>query len=413
MVQAVSKPESVRGSPARVALVSGALDLGGSTTFLCNLGGELVRRGCAVQVLSFERENPLASDFTRLGVPVIALDGRRTIYEDRLRLILDELRRFQPTAALANLSATSFEVLRYVPPGVFRLGVAHADHAPVYEIIRHYASCLDLLAVVSEEIRRKMDQLPEFARVPVRYLPLGVPMPEGNPAAARDVMAPLRILYLGRVDREQKRVHLFPSIFEKLQSSGIPFHWTIAGEGGERKSLEQFMKSSRSDQTISFTGTIAYADVPHLLSEHDVFLLVSDYEGLPLTLLEAMGCGLVPVVSDLPSGIRELVDQDTGRRVAPDNLAGYAEAILWLHEHRQEKQRLSANARERVRRDFSVAAMTDRWLAALPPPPASEIRWPDRWQPKPILAAPNPWRFSPPARVLRRLWLKCFGAHDS
>jgi hypothetical protein len=149
------------------------------------------------------------------------------------------------------------------------------------------------------------------------------------------------------------------------------------------------------------------------LSEHDVFLLVSDYEGLPLTLLEAMGCGLVPVVSDLPSGIRELVDQDTGKRVAPDNLAGYAEAILWLHQHRQEKQQLSANARERVRRDFSVAAMTDRWLAALPPPPASEIRWPDRWQPKPILAAPNPWRFSPPARVLRRLWLKCFGAHDS
>jgi hypothetical protein len=98
------------------------------------------------------------------------------------------------------------------------------------------------------------------------------------------------------------------------------------------------------------------------------------------------------------------VDETNGKRVALDNVPGYAEAIIWLHEHREEMSRLAQNAQARVRREFSVGAMTDRWLGALPPPPRSEINWPEGWS----ISAPLPsrWnvRFSPPARILRR-WL--------
>jgi hypothetical protein len=89
------------------------LPLGGSTTFVCNLGGELVRRGIPVRVLSLGKENPLGSDFQRLNIPVQSMDDRRFIYEDRLAMVLDELGRFKPAVVLANLSASSFEALRY------------------------------------------------------------------------------------------------------------------------------------------------------------------------------------------------------------------------------------------------------------------------------------------------------------
>jgi len=67
---------------------------------------------------------------------------------------------------------------------------------------------------------------------------------------------------------------------------------------------------------------------------------------------------------------------------------------------------LSEAAREKVRAEFSVGAMTDRWLTVLPPPAQLDIRWPDRWTFKPILAAPDKWRFSPPVRLLRRQLLR-------
>src|SRR6266542_899792 len=102
-------------SEQRVAIVTSGLLLGGTTTFLCNFGGELVRRRIPVQILNFEKANPMASDFERLGIPLFHLDERRHIFEDRMEAVLNRLREFRPTVVLANLSQISFEVLRYVP----------------------------------------------------------------------------------------------------------------------------------------------------------------------------------------------------------------------------------------------------------------------------------------------------------
>jgi glycosyltransferase involved in cell wall biosynthesis len=393
--------QDVSQAPPRLALVTGSLDLGGTTTFLCNLGGELVRRGVPVRVFSFERNNPLGADFSRLNIPVSVYDERRLIYEDRLLLLLEELGAFKPTAVVANLSATSFEVLRYVPRGVFRIGTAQSSHAGALRLVQSYAGEVDLIVAISQTIKETLEALPEFASVPVKYLPLGVPIPEAANLPQRDFQAPLRILYLGRLAREHKRAHLLAKIFFELNESGIPFHWTIGGDGPERASLEQQMKS-QGDQTVTFAGQVAYEDVPALLASHDILLLVSDSEGMPLSLLEAMGFGLIPVVSDLPSGIREVVDDTTGKRIAPENIAGYGDTIIWLHNHRQEMRELSKMARQRVEQEFSVSAMAGRWLKILPNAQA-DIHWPAHYTVQPILAAASSWRYSPPIRVLRRL----------
>jgi glycosyltransferase involved in cell wall biosynthesis len=148
---------------------------------------------------------------------------------------------------------------------------------------------------------------------------------------------------------------------------------------------------------------VRYAEVPALLKQHDVFLLASDYEGLPLSLLEAMGQGLVPVVSDLKSGIPEVVDASNGCLVSVNNVAGYARAIIHLHEHRDELAAKSAAARARVQKEFSVAAMTDRWLAACPPAQTVTEPWPKRWRIQGPLTAGQSLHFSPPVRFLRRV----------
>ena len=167
---------------------------------------------------------------------------------------------------------------------------------------------------------------------------------------------------MGRLVHEQKRVHVFPQILQTLVSSRRPFVWRIAGEGAQLASLRKNLQTNSRQQLVSFEGQVPYSRIPELMLSSDVFLLPSDYEGLPLSLLEAMAHGVVPVVSDLPSGVREVVNAETGFLVNPENVDGYAAAILKLDSDREDLARKGLAASRLVKSRFSCEAMADRWL---------------------------------------------------
>jgi len=183
----------------------------------------------------------------------------------------------------------------------------------------------------------------------------------------------------------------------------MPFTWTIVGDGPERGYLERTMVTGNPSQVVRFLGTVAYSRVPALLQEQDVFLLTSDYEGMPATLLEAMGHGLVPVATDLSSGIREVIDPTNGELVGVNDIAGYARAIHRLHQDRNRLAEMSRAAYQRVREQFSVAAMTDEWQALVTRqgPPAGQ--WSERFKIKRPLVHNFPWTFYEPFRTVRRI----------
>ncbi len=204
--------------------------------------------------------------------------------------------------------------------------------------------------------------MPEFAVLPTHHFHGGAKMP-ATVVEKRNESGPLKILYFGRLERVQKRVHLFPEILRGLVNSGMPFQWTIVGGGSERKNLEANLKTTRPDQIVTIQGKVPAEELEQLLLSHDVYLLTSEGEGFPRSLLEAMGHGLVPVVTNLASGISEVVDDTTGRRVAVDDIAGYAREIIFLHEHRSLLRQLSLAAQRRVQTGFSISSEADQWEA--------------------------------------------------
>src|SRR5438132_9145985 len=102
----------------RIAIVTGTLKLGGSTTFVFNLSSELVKRQVPCLIVSGEAEHPMANDFDRSHVDVICYDERREIFEDRINRVLQRLREFKPDVVIANLAPFAFEILRYLPDGI-------------------------------------------------------------------------------------------------------------------------------------------------------------------------------------------------------------------------------------------------------------------------------------------------------
>ena len=179
------------------------------------------------------------------------------------------------------------------------------------------------------------------------------------------------------------------------------FHFTFAGSGPERAALESALAGC---PRVEFLGEVPNDAVPALLAAQDVLVLLSDYEGLPLSLLEAMGAGVVPVVSDLASGLREVVTDEMGVRVPVGDVESAAGAIVELAQDRARLATLSFAARH-VRTEYSAARMGERYLQVIEQFAPSPVAWPDKISVPVPRGVARPWLYQGGPRVARR-WTK-------
>src|SRR5690606_11804358 len=111
----------------------------------------------------------------------------------------------------------------------------------------------------------------------------------------------LRIGFLGRIHHAHEDVFKIPDIFARLS---IPYQFEIVGDGQDK---EKWLKDLQS-KNISFTfhGFIPQDKIHELINKWDILLFPSQVEGFPLTLIEAMNNGVVPLANHL-SGITDFI----------------------------------------------------------------------------------------------------------
>ncbi len=364
------------GKP-KIAFVSGGVPFGGSTIFLLHLVQGLRALGISSEIFSFFEDNPVAAEFSAAQTPVHVADDKKLIYEDRLSALYGKLAQFQPTAVFANLGAESLEMLRYVPRGVLRIAMVHEQS--MNEGPPKYAEFLDGIGVVNPgwvELQRRL-----CPSVPCRFLAHGIPLPSANQMRGPNADQPLRLVYFGRLS-PTKGTRLFPVIVHELRQRKIPFHWKIYGDGPDEPWLRQQFSGEIRAGHVALGSHLSRAALFAAIREHDVFLMASDHEGGPLTLLEAMAVGLVPVCNDTPCLVQEVVHAENGF-IIPRKPALYAEALSALHLDRPRLERMSHAARKIISDQYGLEAMAQRYvdfLRALAPTPAT-VSWPAKIKP--------------------------------
>ncbi|WP_379923344.1 glycosyltransferase [Erythrobacter sp. R86502] len=164
----------------------------------------------------------------------------------------------------------------------------------------------------------------------------------GNPRAIAG--HPSAVLSVGAISR-QKNYDLLIDVAAALKSIQHPrssFRFLVAGGGPDLEQMRARTQQRGLDDIVEFLGE--RSDVPHLMANSDIYLNVSLFEGMPLTLLEAMASGLPIVATDVP-GNRELVEEGfNGLMVPLGNAAAIAEKIMRMVEDSNLYQRLSIGA---------------------------------------------------------------------
>jgi glycosyltransferase involved in cell wall biosynthesis len=130
-------------------------------------------------------------------------------------------------------------------------------------------------------------------------------------------------------------------------------HLTILGDGPARARFEQLSRELGLDQAVTFAGYRSQAEVAQHLSGTDVFVLPSYAEGVPVTLMEALGSA-VPVVATQVGGVSELVEHGvSGFVVRPGDADQLAQRLCELIADPELRQQFGDAGREVVTREFS------------------------------------------------------------
>jgi glycosyltransferase involved in cell wall biosynthesis len=133
----------------------------------------------------------------------------------------------------------------------------------------------------------------------------------------------------------------------------------IIGDGPERVAIEDRRDARGLRDRVELLGE--RQDVAELLAQADAFVLPTRSEGMPYSILEAMGSGL-PVVASRVGGIpEEVVDGVTGFVVPAGDRGALASALRRLHEEPSVSRRMGAAGHQRVRQHFRLETMVDNY----------------------------------------------------
>ena len=160
---------------------------------------------------------------------------------------------------------------------------------------------------------------------------------------------PLRMLCVGRLTPEKGQPLLLDAL-ARVRHRGLDVRLTMVGSGPAEAELVRRTEDLGLDGVVEFTGSVGQDRLPDLYRAHDLFVLPSFQEGLPVVLMEAMATG-IPVVTTSIAGIPELVvDGVHGRLVPAGEVDDLADAIAEIAKDPVRRVEMGQAARAQVSR---------------------------------------------------------------
>jgi glycosyltransferase involved in cell wall biosynthesis len=339
----------------RVIVASPLWSLNGVNIFSATLLRGLRLRGVDAHILL---TNPPRHDTKPLprpqDIPMIELPvASYASWAVRWQAMIDYLEAQAPCIYLPNHDWLHACVSPSLSSRVGIVGIVHSDDPEHYEQLTRLGAYWNAVVAVSDLIATQIargrgdgSSPPELGGIEggrkVVTIPYGVDLAAQLPVRSQ---RRLRLIYAGRWVQAQKRILDLPKIVTALVQRAVPVQLTIVGNGWDKSRLIAASQPHLASGTIQLLDTQPPERIRQLFEQSDVFLLPSEFEGLPLALLEAMGQGCIPVVSDIRSGIPQLIEDGVnGYRVPIGDIATFAERLAYLEQHPAVRQEMGQQA---------------------------------------------------------------------
>lgn len=350
-----------------------ALDVGGSERLLVKLVQQIPKDRYDITVVCLFWKGVWADELETKGIKVVSMGKRKGFDPWILPRLISLMRREKPDLVNTHLwTADLWGRLSAVLAGVKHIVVTE-QNVDVWKrwynkiIDRVLFRWTDYVICVSDGVvgfyhkelgvpHRKMRMIPNAIDI--------TPFDRPECADFRLVLGrggEYIFTCAARLHAQKAHEVLFESV-ELLCLKGVTgFRVNLVGDGERRRELEGLVRAKKLEDRIAFLGL--RQDIPAILSQSDAFVLSSDYEGMPLAILEAMAARL-PVVATAVGGVPQLVmDGETGYLVPPRQPQALADAMAALLRDKECGRKMGLAGRKIIEERYLISAITEQTLA--------------------------------------------------
>ena len=375
---AISNPLA-RDNP-RILMVLPWLRMGGADKWNLDLVRQLRSRGWDVSIVTTLRgEQTWLSEFARYTPDIFVMD--RFVRESDVPAFLRHMIESRKPDVV--VFSNTWHAYHYLP---FLRAVcpepAYVDFNHMEEEWWHNGGHprravgmqeqLDLSIVSSEHLKQWMvSRGADADRIEVSYTNADPELWKPDPETRRRVRQELGvaadepvILFAGRIC-PQKQPRVLAETIRQLAQGGQRFTIVIAGSGEDGPWLRSFIEEHRLGARVRLLGEVPSGRVRELMTAADIYFLPSMWEGIAISVYEAMSMGLA-VVGAIVGGQAELVTPDCGlllpKADEDTEIAAYADAIGSLLAEPARIETLGRTARDRIKTRFTLDRMGERMI---------------------------------------------------
>ena len=306
----------------RLVLLGHAPVLGGSTDLLFQVR-DYFQRAHAVKVIFGEGAEPM--DPRAKDATILQLHGKD--WRDDMRAYVAAVESLQPDIAYGISGPRELDLFRFLRCVRVRHTSSLEQHGfadiPFWlkENREYFEACTANSPDALEEVQC-LTKKPTFL-LPYR-LPIGSTASVTIPKSA-DPAKPIEVVFMGRLERFQKRAHWLPEIVKQCAKAGTNLHWHIYGDGPEAPFLRAKLAGAAN---VTLHGWTSREELYRRLPTHDIMFFCSRWEGLPIALVEGMRSGLACLAPDIPAGIHWALSSGGGWMYHGDSARDAARALI-------------------------------------------------------------------------------------
>ena len=322
---------------------------GGAETMCENLTYALTKLGHDVTVVSlYDEQTPIARRMETAGVKIRYLDKKLGLDISMVPKLMKIMRQEKPDVVHTHLDVIKYAVAAAKLCGIRRCihtvhNVAHEEaEGRVQKIINtiYFKLGWSVPVALSPEVCNTIVSFYDLKQEKVPMIYNGVDLGKCCPKETYALAEPANLLHIGRFNNQKNHKGLLEA-FAQVAAAYPDCCLNLIGDGELLEETEQHANALGLREKINFLGN--QTNVYPFLHKADLFLLPSRFEGMPMTIIEAMGTGL-PIVASKVGGVPDMLEDGKSGMLVSCEPESVAQAVLQLLNQQDLRETLGNNA---------------------------------------------------------------------